>query len=422
MPDVAVSALTFRQQKLVENARIAFELGNLDYVLDVCNQVLKTEVGCVAVRRLQRKARLLQFEEKNRLLAREQGGLSSTPFIFSSAIKNPPGAMVSAEKILAVDPTSTSALKLMAEAALGMDLPETAAFALEAVQELDPEDGGNLLALGEAWLRAGRPEEALHAADALLKLSPLDVAGQNLMRKAAIARSAKAAGKNVEGVFLGALSQDRPDRAGAQEPPSAGVHSEQATRQLLAQVLDRVAQEPNHLEHYRAIVAAHRQLGELQEALSWVRKARQVSGGSTDTTLEKQESELEAALLEVNVRMAESAMMAAPGDSEALARVKAAKSELASFRLFEAKRHSDRFPNDLAARYALGRIYLESGQYDAAIIQFRQTQPQPAVRVGSLIGLGRAFKEKKMYDLAVVQFTIAKVELGPMDDQKKEVI
>jgi len=100
----------------------------------------------------------------------------------------------------------------------------------------------------------------------------------------------------------------------------------------------------------------------------------------------------------------------------------AAKSELASFRLFEAKRYSERHPNDGAARHALGRIYLENGQFDAAIAQFQQAQKHPPVRVASLLGLGRAFKEKKIYDLAVVQFTIAKVELTAMDDQKKEVM
>src|SRR5882757_2017775 len=148
MPDVPVSALALRQQKLVDNARIALELGNLDYVIEACLQVLKATPGCVAVRRLHRAAQLRKFEDKNRIVAKALGGLSSTPFIFGSVTRNPGKSLESAEKILVVDPTSTSALRLMAEAAMRLELPETAAFALEAVYELDPQDQGNLVALG----------------------------------------------------------------------------------------------------------------------------------------------------------------------------------------------------------------------------------------------------------------------------------
>src|SRR5476649_1610442 len=130
MPDVPVSALTLRQQKLVDNARIALELGNLDYVVDSCRQVLRATPGCAAVRRLHRAAQVRRFADKNQFVAKALGGLSSTPFIFGSVPKNPGKSLESAEKILEVDPTSTSALKLMAEAAMKLDLPETAAFAL----------------------------------------------------------------------------------------------------------------------------------------------------------------------------------------------------------------------------------------------------------------------------------------------------
>ena len=78
MADVLVSALTLRQQKLVDNARIALELGNLEYVIEACLQILKAVPGCVAVRRLHRAAQLRLFEDKNKLVAKAMGGLSST--------------------------------------------------------------------------------------------------------------------------------------------------------------------------------------------------------------------------------------------------------------------------------------------------------------------------------------------------------
>ncbi len=36
MPEIAVTSLDPRQQKLIDNARIALERGQLDYTLDAC--------------------------------------------------------------------------------------------------------------------------------------------------------------------------------------------------------------------------------------------------------------------------------------------------------------------------------------------------------------------------------------------------
>ncbi|MSU69370.1 MAG: tetratricopeptide repeat protein [Opitutaceae bacterium] len=419
MPDVPVSALTLRQQKLVDHARIALEPGNLEYVVEACLQVLKVVPGCVAVRRLHRQAQLRKFEEKSRLVAKALGGLSATPFIFGSVTKNPGKSLESAEKILVVDPTSTSALKLMAEAATRLDLPETAAFALEAVHEIDPTDQGNLMMLGEAWLTAGKPKEALRVAEELLKLNPSGDTAVDLMRKAAIAQTTMRGHWDSQGSFREKLKDEA--HAVALEQ-AAQANTEATARALLDEALARAAQEPNHLGHYKRVVDGYRRLGQLQEALAWVRKARRLPGAAADLAFDRHEAELEAAELETQVRIAESGLLTVAGDSEALARVAAAKSELASYRLYEAKRFSERYPNDFVARQKLGALYLEAGQFDAAIAQFQQTQRHLPVRVASLVGLGRAFKAKQLYDLAAAQFALGKIDLPAMDDQKKEIM
>ena len=141
-----------------------------------------------------------------------------------------------------------------------------------------------------------------------------------------------------------------------------------------------------------------------------MRKARALPNGAVDPTLEKEESELQTALLEARVK-------AESGDGLA-----AAQAELAAWRLAEAKRTVERYPNDFPARLALGELLLASGQLDAALAQFQQAQKGPQVRVAALVGLGRGFRAKKIYDLAVMQFKSAKTDLTAMDDTKKEVI
>lgn len=402
MPDVPVTSLPPRQQKLLENARTALGIGNHAYALEACAQILQTAPGCVEARRVHRQAQLRGFEERNNIIVKAVGGLSSTPFIFSSATKDPLKAIASAERILSADPTSTSALKMLAEAAQGLELTETVVFAREAVQELEPDDAENLRALAEARLKVGRPAEALAAADELIRLKPLDAKAQDLMRHAAIAQS-----------------QPAPERAAAPVLPPDPLD---VARDELAHHLTQVEAEPDHLPHYRAIIAACRQLGKPGDALAWIRRARSRPSGTTDAGLARIEAEIEGEVLELQLKSAESALLGAPSDEQVQARVESARRELASFRLFEAKRNTDLNPNDHAMRLKLAQAYLDSGRPDSAIGQFREALAAPEQRVAALIGLGRAHRARREFEAAVAQFILAKADLPKMDERKKVVV
>ena len=421
MPDVSVASLDPRYQKLIDNARIALDRGNMDYVLEVTAQVLKAQPGCLPVRKLQRVAQLRASRGKSGgFMGRALSGLSTAPFMFGGGKKDPAKLLESAEGFLAKDPTSVPALKMLAEAAGGLGLPETVAFALDAVREIEPTNRANLLALGEAWLAAGKPAEALKAADEILRDKPTDADAQNLMRKASVAQTVDKHKWDDQATFRGKLRDEA--QAVSLEQESKVVTADVMTNRLLDEALARVAKEPNNLNHYRSVAQAYRQLGNLEEALGWVRKAREQPVGKTDSALEKQESELATAVIEKHSKEAEAAVAAAPGDATALAKMEAAKKELADFKLSESKRNVERYPNDYLARYNLGSLLRETGQTDAAIAQFQQAQKGPQVRVAALVGLGRCFKTKRLFDLAVTQFNTAKTDLSTMDDTKKEVI
>lgn len=408
MPEIAVTSLDPRQQKLIDNARIALERGQLDYTLDACAQVLKTAPSCLPVRRLQRAAQLRDFKAKNKFMAKAMGGFSTAPFMFGGGKKEPAKVLEMAEGMLAKDPTSVPALKLLAEAAGGLGLLETVAFALDAVREIEPDNRANLLALGDAWIAAGKPAEALKAADAILKTKPADADAQNLMRKASIAQTVTKGNWDGQGSFRDKLRDEA--QAVSLEQAAKVVTAGDMAQRLVDEAKARVQAEPTNLNHYRAVAQAYRQLGRSDEALAWVRKARALPTGAVDPTLEKEESELQTALLEARVK-------AESGDGLA-----AAQAELAAWRLTEGKRTVERYPNDFPARLALGELLLASGQLDAALAQFQQAQKGPQVRVAALVGLGRGFRAKKIYDLAVMQFKSAKTDLTAMDDTKKEVI
>jgi tetratricopeptide (TPR) repeat protein len=418
MPEVPVSSLDPRHQKLIENARVALERGNLDYTLEVTAQVLKTAPGCLAVRKLQRVAQLKQAKAKSGFMSK-LGGFSTAPFMFGGK-KEPAQQLAAAEALLEKDPNNIAALKMLAEGATGLGFLETAAFALDAVREIEPANRANLLALGEAWLTAGKPTEALKIADEILKTKPMDADAQNLMRKSSIAQTVNKGNWEGQGSFRDKLKDEA--QSVSLEQAAKVVASGDMTQRLLDEALALVVKEPANLNHYRSITQSYQKLGNLEQALNWVRKARQVPGGGSDATLEKQETELATTVIEKHLSAAEAAVVAAPNDPTAQAKMTAARAELADFKLSESKRYVERYPNDYEARYKLGSLYLELGQTDQAIGQFQQAQKGPQVRVASLVGLGRCFKAKKLFDLAIMQLSSAKKDLAQMDDTKKDVI
>jgi len=419
MPEVPVASLDPRHQKLVENARIALDRGNFDYVIEVTSQVLAMTPGCLPVRKLQRVAQVRQQRGKTSgFFGRTLSGLSAGPFMMGSGRKDPAKQLTAAEGLLAKDPMNVAALKLLAEAASGLGLPETMAFALDAVREIDPENRANLLALGEAWLAANKPTEALKIADEILAMRPTDAEAQALMRKSSIAQTVTKHNWDQQTTYRDKLRDEA--QSVSLEQSAKVVTGDVMGQRLLDEALARVAKEPANLNHYRSVSQAYRQMGNLDEAIAWVRKARELPVGKADAALEKQESELAVAVIEKRVKNIEADTTLAPAD--AATRLAATRRELSEFKLSEAKRYVDRYPNDYAARHAFGLQLLEFGQVDLAIAQFQQAQKGPQVRVASLVGLGRCFKTKRLYDLAVAQLTLAKNELTSLDDTKKDII
>lgn len=420
MPDTPVSALDARQQKLADNARVALERGNLDYVLEMTGQILKTAPGCVAVRRLQRAAQLKQAPGRGGMFSRAFGRVTVAPFLFGASGKDPAQAFAAAEKALAGDPGNVGALKQLAAAAEALGWPETVVFALEAVREITPGDAANLIALGEAWLAWGRPQEALRLADEVLRTRPVDAAAQKLMRTASIAQTmTKGKWESGEG-FRTKLK----DEAAAVSLEQAAKHvtSADMTERLLEEAQARVAAEPGNVNHVRAVVGGLRQLGRLDEALAWVERAQALPAGQGDAGLAKEATELRTKALEVRVQRAAAAAEEMPPGGTAPAELAAAQAELQAFRLSAAQALVERYPNDLAARQELGEMLLAAGRVDAAIAQFQQAAKNPATRVAALTGLGKGFAAKKLHDLAVAQLTLAKAELGEMSEQKKAVL
>lgn len=420
MAEVAFASLDPRLQKLIENSRVALERGNFEYTIEACAQVLKMAPGCLVARKMQRAAQLKKYRSKNHFMAKALGSMANAGLVFGHVRKDPAKALEVAEKILGGDPTSVSALRMLAEAASALNMPETAAFAYDALREYEPDNKENLLHMGEALFAAGKLADAVHAADAVLKLNGNDADALDLMRRASIAQATAQGNWEGQGSYREKLKDET--HAVSLEQSAKLMTAEEMSERLIEEALSQVKVDPENLAYYRTLVHHYRQLGDLESALDWVQKARATPLGRTDMTMEKQEVEIQTALLEDELKQAERSHHALPGDRALQAALDASRQKLHDYQLDQAKSLVDRYPNDMAARCRLGELYLMNGSLDLAIAQFQQTQKNPQTRIQSLCNLGRCFKTKKLFDLAVVQLEAAKSELSEMNDAKKEIL
>ena len=420
MPEIPVSSLDPRIQKQLENAQVALQRGNLDYVVEVTTQVLKGAPGCLPVRRLQRVAQLRQFNTKNRFFSKAFGSVTQAGFLFGGGKKDPAKQFENAEKLLGSDPTSVPALKLLAEASLGLDLPETAAFAWEAVHEQHPSDREASLNLAEALLLAKKPNEALRVADELLKTHPQDGDALAVMRKAAIATTTEKGNWEEKGSFRDKLKDEA--QAISLEQASKVVTSEDMTQRLIDEALEMVKAQPDNLNHYRSVVTGYKKLNKLDQALEYVRKARKLPTGAADTSLEKQESDLITEIQQKKLGDLKNRLAASPDDAALNTEYTKAQADFTEYELTQAKAYIERYPNDYEGRFTLANLYFGMGDYQNAIANYQQAQKNPKVRLSAITGMGKALKARKMFDLAIAQFQIAKSEVPGMDEMKKDVI
>ncbi|TVR53847.1 MAG: hypothetical protein EA425_02875 [Puniceicoccaceae bacterium] len=424
MPEIPVTSLDPRMQKQVENARFAMDRGNTEYTINICEEILRKAPGCIQVRRLLRAAQRRIFKTKNRFVAKATAAITTLPLVLKASgkvKKDPEAALDLAERALNADPTNVAALKIIAQAARKLELPETVVFAHEAIREAAPNNIQNLFALGEAYIEAKQPEDALHVGEALLKLKPGEGRAQELIKNASVAQSIHS-GKweSDSGTFRDKLRDE--STAVSIEQSNKVVTSEEMTRRLIEETKAKVKAEPNNLNYYRSLVQQYKAIGELDAAIEWLDKARELPSGAADSNLEKQRADLELQKLERKLSELEKKLALEPENAEVKAAVDQQRMELQEARLQQASNLVHKYPNDNNYRYELGRLYFERGMIDEAIQQFQASQRNPKLRFSSLSYLGSCFMEKGLFDLAVQQLESAKGELSQMDDLKKETI
>lgn len=423
MPEISLNDLDPRLQKQLQGAEQSIARGNPAYAIDVCMGILKSQPGCLDVRKVLRTAqrRLADTRGKH---SRMFSGVTNAPFMLrggSQVKKDPVTAMETAEKMLKNNPASIPGLRLLGQAAMAARFPLTAVFAFEGIREIDRANVDNLFDLGEAYLAKGDTESAVIAGEQILKLKPGDGEAAELIRRASVSQTIeKGHWEREETDFREKLRDE--EKAMFLEQQSRYVHDEESLQGLIKEVYEKIQQEPDNINFYREIAGYYRKLKDYDSAIEWIGYARSRPTGAADTTLESLQAEIRVEQMEKAIAETEKQLADDPDNADLVEAIRLHKEELHQYRYAQAKERVEKYPNDYTYRFDFGKLCYEAGQQEAAIQQFQLSQRSPKVRPASLLYMGMAFKAGGKYDLAVQQLRTLRDELVIMDNTKKSAI
>jgi tetratricopeptide (TPR) repeat protein len=406
-------------RELYDKGNAALQKKNYEYAIAIYNQVLQGEPTFYPCREALRACQFANAGNSG-FFKKVLGKASNSPLLAKAQIQlrtNPVDALATCEQILNSDPGNGAANKMLAEAAMSLDLPKTAVLSLEICYKNSPNDLDIGMRLGEALAAAGQVDRAEKIYSDIKRAHPGNPDIDQALKNVAARKTLREGGYDGLASGTGSYRDILKDKgeAAALEQESRTVKSEDVALNLIRDYTARLEKEPDNRRLLRSIADLHFQRKEFDKALGLYEQIRSTEGGA-DPSLEKAVSDTLVKKLEHEMSLLD------PNSPDYVEKRDTLQKQRDEFRITEAKRRVEKYPNDLQFRYELGKLYFEAGRIGEAIQEFQKSQVNPHKRIASLYYLGLSFGRRNMNDLAVKTLQTAIAEKVGFDEEKKELI
>ena len=419
MPEKSLSAIPRPLREQYEKGLVAMQRQNLDYAVTIFEQVLLKEPGFYTCREALRAAQIKRAGNKGGFLKKMFGSASSSPLLAKGQLAlrtNPIDALPIAEQMLNSDPNSNAAHKMLADAALAVDMPRTAALSLEIAFKNSP-DREVAIKLGQALAGAGQSDKAERILGELASTFPNDPEISKVLKNVSAKRTLSEGGYEALGDGTGSYRDILKDKevAVSLEQEKREVKTEDVADRLIAENEARIAAEPNNRRLLRATAELYTQKKQFDKALEYYQRITATEGVS-DPSLERIIAETAMKKFAHGLAQLDPE---APDHAEKTTRLKA---ERDAFELEQGLKRVEKYPNDLQVRFELGELYFKAGKLNEAMSEFQKAQNNPQKRIQAMSYLGQCFAKRGMNDLAARTLQNAIKEKQMFDDEKKELI
>jgi tetratricopeptide (TPR) repeat protein len=424
MPEKSLNELPRELRPLYTRGTDALQRENFDYAIEMFTQVLTKEPRLFEIRKALRSAQIQKAgASRGGLFTKLRSGasaLGSSPLLAKGQLalrKDPLEAILIAEQVIASDANSSPGHKLLAEAAMAAEMPQTAVLSLEILARNAPKDKELIFKYADALAAAGQKTKGEQVLSDLRREYPHDneifMALKNLSARKTMDEGAYSALQGGQGSFRDALKNK--EEAISLEQEKRAVKAEDVAEKLIREYEARLKTEPNNLKLLRDLGDLYGQKNQFDRALAYYEKITASDVGA-DASLWRKIADTKVRKFDLALAQLD---QSAPDYAEKAAQIKA---ERLAFRLEECKQRAERYPTDLMIRFEYGQLLFETGKIGEAIQEFQKAVNNPNRRVQSMTYLAQCFAHRGMNDLAARRLQEALKEKTGFDDEKKELL
>ena len=422
MPEKLINEIPQDLRRLYTKVGEAVQHENYDYALALCCQVLEKEPGFFECRKTLRSVQARKAAAANKgFFKKMMSGAGSSPQIAKAKItlsKNPAEAMAIAEQVLNNDGGNSSAHRIIVDAAMALDLPQTAMLSLETMVRNSPKDRALVVEFAnQVAATGGRADVAEQFLDELIRTTPYDPELQQAQKNLSAHKTLDEGGYNAleggEGSYRDVLRNK--EEAVSLEQEARVQKTEDVAERLIGEYEARLQGEPGNLKIVRSLAELYTQKAQYDRALEYYQRIQSSDLGG-DATIDR-------AVADVTVRRFEQQLSqldpAAEDLAEQTARIQAEKD---AYKLAECQKRAEKYPTDMAIRFELGQLYFQAGKITEATGEFQKAQQNMHKRFAAMSYLAQCFAKRNMNDSAVRTLQNAIKEKAALDDEKKDLI
>src|ERR1017187_10112200 len=341
MAEKSLNELSRDLRMLFTKGNDALQRENVDYAIDLYNQILAKEPGLYECRKVLRTAQARKAGTGGGFFKKMLSSAGSLPQVARGHMalsKDPGEALRIAEQILNGDPTNSGAHKLVVEAATCLELPKTASMSLEILASNSPKDRDVAIKYAKALADSGQVGKAEKILADLYRSFPTDnelaQALKDLSARKTLDEGGYEALADGSGSYRDILKDK--DEAVSLEQQNRQVKSEDVAERLINEYETRLKTEPKNLKLLRSLAELCTQKKQFDRALSYYEqiKSSEVGGDASldrsiaDTMVRKFDHQ--ASLLDPN----------APDYADKSAKLQAEKQ---AYQLAECQKRAERF-------------------------------------------------------------------------------
>ena len=349
MADATDEKVSKRARELFDKGMIAVERKNYEYATDMFLAALEMEPSFMQARKFLRATSIKSFNEAHssatsHRLAHIMSTLSGLGDLLKArkALKNdqPLEALTISEQMLRKDPFNLQFVRLQCAAAQKAGMSDIAILTLQTVKDYYPENTELVVMLGNILRETNRLEEARECFEQVAQANPNDVRAMKALKDILALDSMKKSGLGDAAETGGSFRNMLRDAGEANRLEAANrrVKADSDLESLIRDAADKVQQEPDNLNHRRALAGLYEQASRFEDAIYALTEIRRVSGINDPLVDQK--------ILAIRLKQfdREIAMILENGDKPGADRKTVEKEE---FRLKEIRAQVERYPNDL---------------------------------------------------------------------------